>query len=108
VLPLDATAHDHLLPELSGASQAQLFAVGSEARPQTLGSSLRKQVLLPVGPARPEAGDLLLFLHGDPAVAFVRLPRHLCVHRHAHLRYSTGALDVCPSGSDCTESPLAG
>jgi GNAT superfamily N-acetyltransferase len=67
VLPLDATAHDHLLPELSGASQAQLFAVGSEARPQTLGSSLRKQVLLPVGPARPEAGDLLLFLHGRAA-----------------------------------------
>jgi hypothetical protein len=67
VLPLDARAHDLLLPELAGTPQAQLFAVGAESRPQTLGSSLRKQVLLPGGPRRPEAGDLLLVLHGRAA-----------------------------------------
>jgi hypothetical protein len=67
VLPLDPAAHDRLLPELAGASQAQLFAVGSGTRPQTLGSSLRKQVLLPAGPRQPAPGDLLLFLHGRAA-----------------------------------------
>jgi GNAT superfamily N-acetyltransferase len=63
-LPLDARAHDLLLPELAGAPQAQLFAIGTEARPQTLGSSLRKQVILPRGPRQPATGDLLLVLHG--------------------------------------------
>jgi GNAT superfamily N-acetyltransferase len=67
VLPLDVRAHDLLLPELAGAPQAQLFAVGAEARPQTLGSSLRKQVMLPAGPQQPQAGDLLLVLHGRTA-----------------------------------------
>ncbi|MCJ7452930.1 MAG: hypothetical protein MUO39_10730 [Steroidobacteraceae bacterium] len=67
VLPLDVRAHDLLLPELAGAPQAQLFAVGAEARPQTLGSSLRKQILLPTGPNQPETGDLLLVLHGRAA-----------------------------------------
>jgi len=67
VLPLDLRAHDLLLPELAGAPQAQLFAVGAEARPQTLGSSLRKQLMLPAGGPQPEAGDLLLVLHGRAA-----------------------------------------
>lgn len=64
LLPLDATAHDDLLPELSGASQAQLFAVGSDSRPQTLGSPLRKQIILPVLARPPSRGDLLLLFHG--------------------------------------------
>jgi hypothetical protein len=67
VLPLDADAHDHLLPELSGMAQAQLFAVGRDSRPQTLGSPVRKQVILPATARRPAAGDLLLFFHGRAA-----------------------------------------
>jgi GNAT superfamily N-acetyltransferase len=67
VLPLDARAHDLLLPELAGAPQAQLFAVGAEARPQTLGSSLRKQIVFSSGPQQPREGDLLLVLHGRAA-----------------------------------------
>ncbi len=66
-LPLDAQTHDRLLPELAGAPQAQLFAVGTGSRPQTVGSTLRKQLLL--GPLRelPLTGDLLLMLHGKAA-----------------------------------------
>jgi len=63
LLPLDAPAHDLLLPEMSGAAQAQLFAVGADSRPQTLGSSLRKQVILPGTVQSPSAGDLLMFFH---------------------------------------------
>lgn len=62
-LKLDAETHDHLLPELAGALQAQLFAVGSGSGPQTLGSALRKQLLLPAGGRTPAAGDLLLLFH---------------------------------------------
>lgn len=67
LVPLDAEAHDLLLPELAGAPQAQLFAVGAGSRPQTVGSTLRKQLLL--GPLRegPVAGDILLFFHGRAA-----------------------------------------
>jgi hypothetical protein len=64
LLPLDAAAHDGLLPEMSGAAQAQLFAVGADSRPQTLGSPVRKQVILPWPAQSPAAGDLLLFFHG--------------------------------------------
>jgi len=65
LLPLDTAAHDLLLPEMSGAAQAQLFAVGADSRPQTLGSPVRKQVILAFEPAQPpSAGDLLLFFHG--------------------------------------------
>lgn len=64
ILPLEAGAHDDLLPELSGAAQAQLFAVGADSRPQTLGSPVRKQVILPAVPREPAPGDLLLFFHG--------------------------------------------
>lgn len=67
VLPLDADAHDRLLPELSGVAQAQLFAVGRDSRPQTLGSPVRKQVMLPAAARRPAPGDLLLFFHGRAA-----------------------------------------
>lgn len=64
VLPLDSAAHDQLLPEMSGASQAQLFAVGTDSRPQTLGSTVRKQIILSAGQGEPSPGDLLLFFHG--------------------------------------------
>ena len=58
LLPLDL-----LLPEMSGAAQAQLFAVGADSRPQTLGSPVRKQVILPGVAQAPSAGDLLMFFH---------------------------------------------
>jgi len=64
LLALDTTAHDELLPEMSGAAQSQLFAVGTDSRPQTLGSTVRKQVILPSPAQAPAAGDLLLFFHG--------------------------------------------
>ncbi len=64
LLPLDAQAHDDLLPEMSGAAQAQLFAVGADSRPQTLGSPVRKQVILADPVQSPSRGDLLLFFHG--------------------------------------------
>jgi len=64
ILPLEAGAHDDLLPEMSGAAQAQLFAVGTDSRPQTLGSPVRKQVILPAVAQAPARGDLLLFFHG--------------------------------------------
>jgi hypothetical protein len=64
LLPLDAAAHDELLPEMSGAAQAQLFAVGADSRPQTLGSPVRKQVIMPWPAQSPASGDLLLFFHG--------------------------------------------
>jgi len=64
LLPLDAAAHDELLPEMAGTAQAQLFAVGADSRPQTLGSPVRKQVILPVPSRAPAPGDLLLFFHG--------------------------------------------
>lgn len=64
VLPLDSASHDELLPEMSGAAQAQLFAVGADSRPQTLGSPVRKQVILPAVSRRPSPGDLILFFHG--------------------------------------------
>ena len=75
VLPLDAATHDRLLPELAGAPQSQLFAVGTGVRPQTVGSSLRKQVLLPATRQRPVAGDIVLFFHGRAA----RRPASACI-----------------------------
>lgn len=63
-LPLDAAAHDRLLPELAGAAQPRLFAVGGEAPMRTLASAPAKQLLLPAGRPLPVAGDLLLFFHG--------------------------------------------
>jgi hypothetical protein len=62
-LPLDAQAHDQLLPELAGAPQAQLFAVGAGSLPQTVGSAVRKHLLF--GPLReaPVSGDHLLVFH---------------------------------------------
>lgn len=67
ILPLDAGAHDQLLPEMSGAAQAQLFAVGADSRPQTLGSPVRKQLVLAAGSGSPAPGDLLMFFHGRAA-----------------------------------------
>ena len=67
VMPLDADAHDLLLPEMSGLAQAQLFAVGQDSRPQTLGSPVRKQLLLPATARQPARGDLLLVFHGRAA-----------------------------------------
>lgn len=64
LLPLDAATHDRLLPELAGAAQARLFAVGANAPAGTLASAPRKQLLLPAGGRLPVAGDLLLFYHG--------------------------------------------
>ena len=67
IVPVDADEHDRLLPEMSGSAQAQLFAVGADSRPQTLGSPVRKQVMLPAGGRAPLPGDLLLFFHGRAA-----------------------------------------
>lgn len=64
LLPLDAATHDRLLPELAGAAQARLFAVGARAPARTLASAPRKQLLLEAGGRLPAAGDLLLFYHG--------------------------------------------
>lgn len=64
LLPLDVATHDRLLPELAGAAQARLFAVGANAPARTLASSPRKQLLWPAGGRLPAAGDLLLFYHG--------------------------------------------
>ncbi len=62
-LRVDADTHDRFLPELAGAAQTQLFAVGAGERPPTLGSSVRKQVMLPAGGRAPQVGDLLLVFH---------------------------------------------
>lgn len=67
VMPLDAAAHDRLLPELAGAPQAQLFAVGAGSRLQAAGGTLRKQLLLRPRDDEPVAGDLLLTFHGRAA-----------------------------------------
>ena len=64
LLPLDAATHDRLLPELAGAAQAGLFAVGDDIAAGTLASAPRKQLLLPARGRLPTAGDLLLFYLG--------------------------------------------
>lgn len=61
LLPLDAASHDRLVPELAGATQAELFSAAP--LPPTLGSPVRKQLLRPRGAREPEAGDLLLLFH---------------------------------------------
>jgi hypothetical protein len=81
LLPLDAATHDWLLPELAGAAQARLFAVGANAPAGTLASALRKQLLLPAGGRLPAAGDLLLFYHGRAP----RRPTASCLTAVAHV-----------------------
>jgi hypothetical protein len=61
LLPLDAASHDRLVPELAGATQAELFP--ALPAPQTLGSPIRKQLLATRSPREPQPGDLLLLFH---------------------------------------------
>lgn len=61
LLPLDATSHDQLVPELAGQTQAELFS--EKPVPHTLGSPVRKQLLGPRGAREPLPGDLLLLFH---------------------------------------------
>ncbi len=61
LMPLDAAGHDELAPELTGATQTELFRPGLAA--QTLGSVIRKQLLRTTASREPGDGDLLLFLH---------------------------------------------
>lgn len=107
VLALDAAAHDHLLPELSGASQAQLFAVGSDARPRTLGSPVRKQVLLGAGPSQPTRGDLLLFFHGRatgrPASSSLTCIARVEASRQCSELEEVLALNACRPGHSLAE-----
>jgi GNAT superfamily N-acetyltransferase len=64
VLPLDAAAHERLLPEMSGVSQAQLFEPQVDIQPQAPGGRLRRQFILPAARPPPAPGDLVLFFHG--------------------------------------------
>ncbi|MGQ0383287.1 MAG: hypothetical protein ACT4UP_01170 [Gammaproteobacteria bacterium] len=59
--PLDAASHDRLVPELAGATQAELFPATPAA--QTLGSPIRKQLLAGRASREPQPGDLLLLFH---------------------------------------------
>lgn len=61
LLPLDAASHDRLVPELAGATQAELFPAAPS--PQTLGSPIRKQLLATRAAREPQPGDLLLLFH---------------------------------------------
>jgi hypothetical protein len=62
LLPVDAATHDRLVPELAGATQAELFA--ATPAPPTLGSPVRKQLVRPRQAREPNPGDLLLLFHG--------------------------------------------
>ncbi len=61
LVPLDAAAHDRLVPELAGATQTELFT--ASPAPPTLGSPIRKQLVRARGAREPDAGDLLLLFH---------------------------------------------
>ncbi len=63
LVPVSPEEHDRLLPELAVFEQEELFAGGGEAR-ITLGSPLRKQLLLPASGRTPWPGDLLVLFHG--------------------------------------------
>lgn len=63
IVPLDAAAHDRLLPELAGASQAEMFAAPSPHAEATLGSAALKQLALPTSVREPAPGDLALIWH---------------------------------------------
>lgn len=62
LLPVSAEEHDRLLPELAVFAQEELF--GAAGARGTLGSPLRKQLLLPATGRMPWPGDQLLLFHG--------------------------------------------
>jgi len=64
LLPLSAEEHGQLLPEFDAFSQEQLFGAHSGGPPGTLGSPLRKQLLLDASRRTPWPGDRLLVFHG--------------------------------------------
>jgi hypothetical protein len=67
LLPLSAAEHEQLLPELGPCVQEPLFGRPANATPGTLGSPLRKQLLLAGGGRTPWPGDRLLVYHGRAA-----------------------------------------
>jgi hypothetical protein len=62
LVPVSPEEHDRLLPELAVFAQEELFAADDSGR-GTLGSPLRKQLLLPAGGRTPWPGDLILLFH---------------------------------------------
>ena len=64
LVPVSPEEHDRLLPELAVFEQEELFAADDAARGATLGSPLRKQLLLPAGGRTPWPGDLVVLFHG--------------------------------------------
>lgn len=64
LLPVSAEEHDRLLPELAVFEQEELFGGLQRC---TLGSPLRKQLLLPATGRMPWPGDQLLLFHGRTA-----------------------------------------
>jgi hypothetical protein len=63
LVPVSPEEHDRLLPEFAVFEQEEMFVPGDAGR-GTLGSPLRKQLLLPTGGRTPWPGDLLLLFHG--------------------------------------------
>lgn len=61
LMPVSPEEHDRLLPELAVFEQEEMFGTADRG---TLGSPLRKQLLLPAGGRTPWPGDLALLFHG--------------------------------------------
>ena len=61
LLRLDAANHDSLAPELTSATQTELF--DADFATPTLGSPIRRQLLRTTSSHEPGDGDLLLFFH---------------------------------------------
>jgi hypothetical protein len=66
LLPVSPEEHDRLLPELAVFEQEELFGAADPHR-ATLGSPLRKQLLLHATGRMPWPGDQLLLFHGRAA-----------------------------------------
>lgn len=64
LVPVSPEEHERLLPEFAVFEQEDLFGTGAAARGSTLGSPLRKQLVLPAGGRTPWPGDLIALFHG--------------------------------------------